>query len=250
MQMALFAASGIGLSLGVFGSGGSVLTLPLLVYLLNQDPKVAVTGSLFIVALISGTTLLVGPSIRLVAWRIALIMAAAGALGSQAGAWLAKGVIGEVQLLVFAALMLLASASLWKKVSGSTGQVNLKKVFAAGLGAGMLTSFTGAGGGFILLPLLIRYARLDFFHARATSLLLIFSNALFGMSAHLYNQAGLVAELDWLLLILLGAIGVTGSLAGQHWSANWPQQRLRRGFSVLLALIALFIITHNLMEVL
>ncbi|GAB3021912.1 sulfite exporter TauE/SafE family protein [Bowmanella dokdonensis] len=249
MQLVLFAASGIGLSLGIFGSGGSVLTLPLLVYLLNQEAKVAVAGSLFIVALISGSTLLFGPARRQIVWRIALMMAVAGILGSQAGAWLAGAVRGEIQLLTFAMLMLLAAGSMWKTLSTTPNKTNMAKVFVAGLGAGALTSFTGAGGGFILLPLLSRYASLDFFHARATSLLLIFSNALFGLSANLYNQPKLVNELDWMLLVTLGVIGVVGSLAGQHWSANWPQQALRRGFAVLLALIALFIISHNLMEV-
>lgn len=247
MQLALLAAAGIGLSLGILGSGGSVLALPLLVYLAGQDVKQAIAGSLFIVALISLATLLLSPAKQQINWRAALQLGISGALGGYLGALAAKFAHPMLQLIVFATLMLIAARAMWRHKDVTTPKSNPYITLVAGTLAGALTSFTGAGGGFMLLPILIRFAGLDFFHARATSLLLIFSNAALALMANLSMQNSW--QLDWPLLLAISALGIVGSLTGRYWSANWPQQRLRRGFALLLLIIALFIVGHSLLEV-
>lgn len=247
MQLALFAAAGIGLSLGILGSGGSVLALPLLVYLAGLDVKQAIVGSLFIVALISLATLLFSPAKHQINWRAAFQLAVSGALGSYLGAYAAQFAPPLLQLIIFATLMLVAARAMWRHKETETHQAGPYITVVAGVLAGALTSFTGAGGGFMLLPILVRFAGLDFFHARATSLLLIFSNAALALMANLSMQASW--QLDWPLLLAISALGIAGSLSGRYWSANWPQQRLRRGFALLLMIIALFIVGHSLLEV-
>ncbi|GAA0365773.1 sulfite exporter TauE/SafE family protein [Bowmanella denitrificans] len=247
MQLALLAAAGIGLSLGILGSGGSVLALPLLVYLAGQDVKQAIAGSLFIVAMISLATLLFSPAKRQINWRLAWQLGISGALGGYIGAYAGQFVHPLLQLLIFATLMLIAAQAMWRHQETTANHSSTYVIVIAGTLAGALTSFTGAGGGFMLVPVLVRFAGQDFFHARATSLLLIFSNAVLALLANLKFQSNW--QLDWTLLLAISALGIIGSLSGRYWSASWSQQRLRRGFALLLVIIALFIVGHSLLEV-
>lgn len=248
MTLVLLAASSIGLSLGIFGSGGAVLALPVLVYLAGHEPKLAITGALFIVAAISSLSLLLSRSKRLVDWQLALRLGITGMLGAYMGAWLGGLVSGVMQLTVFALLMLMASRFMNSgKVRLDDKQASLPIMLGVGTAVGMLTGFTGVGGGFLLVPAILRFTPLDFFRARATSLVLISASAWtgFAKNAWLLPQQ---SELDWLLLLLVAAMGVVGSLLGQRWSVNWPQHRLRKGFALLLVILAAFILFQTLGE--
>ncbi|WP_168171539.1 sulfite exporter TauE/SafE family protein [Lacimicrobium sp. SS2-24] len=246
MTLVILAASSIGLSLGIFGSGGAVLALPVLVYLAGHEPKLAITGALFIVAAISTLSLLLSHSKRLVDWQLALRLGITGMLGAYMGAWLGSLVSGLVQLSVFALLMLMASGFMYRgKIRLNDKQTSLPLMLGVGTVVGMLTGFTGVGGGFLLVPAILRFTSLDFFRARATSLVLISVSAWtgFSKSAWLLPSA---SQLDWTLLLIIAAMGVAGSLLGQRWSANWPQHNLRKGFALLLLTLACFILYQNL----
>ncbi|AWL12471.1 hypothetical protein HMF8227_02001 [Saliniradius amylolyticus] len=250
MQLALLAGSSIGVSLGVFGSGGSVLALPVLVYLAGQSPKEAVTGSLFIVTIISITTLLFSDSRRQIHWPNAVALGVPGIAGTYSGALLASLVSGAVQLAVFAILMLVSSSLMWRQQpkAAENNPAGLWLMVATGFLVGIFTGFAGVGGGFLLLPALVMIARLDFLRARATSLLLIAVNASVGFikNSWLLNQQG--STLDWLVLISIATLGALGALIGQHYSARWPQQRLRKGFAVFLILLAGLVFWQTLPE--
>lgn len=250
MQIVLLAGSSIGISLGVFGSGGSVLALPMLVYLAGQSPKEAVAGSLFIVALISISTLLFSQARRQIHWPNAFALGVPGIAGTYSGALLATLVPGTVQLAVFALLMLVSSTLMWRQQpqASSQQQSGLWLMVITGFMVGGFTGFAGVGGGFLLLPALVMVARLDFLRARATSLLLIAINASVGFikNSWLLNQQG--SNLDWLLLIFIAILGAIGALMGQHYSARWPQKQLRKGFAIFLIVLAGLIIWQTLPE--
>ncbi|MDF2180085.1 sulfite exporter TauE/SafE family protein [Aliiglaciecola sp. CAU 1673] len=246
----LLAAIGIGLSLGIFGSGGSVLTLPVLVYLAAQEPKQAISGALLVVALISLASLLPKHTREQIAWQKALQLGLPGLAGAYLGVWLSTYLSGTAQLILFAILMLGASLNMWR---GAKENIPVAKVdshlaiYPIGLLVGLLTGLTGVGGGFLLLPALMRFADLSFFRARATSLLLIAANALLGF---VKSWALLPMPLDWSLLTLIAATGIVGSLTGQFVTKNWPVARLRKGFALFLLLLAIAIILNNLLEAL
>ena len=246
MQIAALAASSIGLSLGIFGSGGAVIAVPVLIYLAGLSAKDAVVNSLFIVAWISLFTLTATKNWRAVNWKIAFILASTGFAGSFAGVYLAGLVEAWVQLLVFAILLVVASGFMWrspKSTLPADGKLNFF-MLPVGLFVGGLTGFTGVGGGFLLVPTLVLMAKLDFFNARSTSLALIAFNATIGFAQYqiLSTQS---YHLDWMLIAILAGLGGAGAVWGQKWSAKWPQDKLRKSFAVFLLLLGSFILING-----
>ena len=158
MIFALFGALAIGLSLGLLGSGGSILTVPVLIYLVGQDEKVAIAGSLFIVGLIA----LVGairPALKKqVSWNTVLWFGLPGMAGTWIGAYLSGFMSGLIQLLLFACIMLLAA---WNMLKGNknadepSGPRQPHKIILDGLIVGTVTGLVGVGGGFLIVPALV-----------------------------------------------------------------------------------------------
>jgi len=147
-------AVAIGVSLGLLGSGGSIITVPVLVYLLDQDEKLAIAGSLFIV----GTIALVGSlqyiRLGMVDWRNVVIFGLPGMAGTWLGALLAPFVPGIVQLTIFALVMLLASYLMLRPVDlehADTLRRATWKIGIDGLVVGVLTGLVGVGGGFLIV---------------------------------------------------------------------------------------------------
>lgn len=261
MIYAIIGALLIGLSLGIFGSGGSILTVPVLVYLLHHPEKAAIAESLAIVGAIALTSAIPYALARLIDWRAAALFAPLSIAGAYAGAHLSAHVPGSVQLLVFAAVMLLAAVFMWRrataaaradKAAGSTqsaapeapppsGTRSALALAAQGLAVGLLTGFVGVGGGFLIVPTLVLLARLPMRRAVATSLLLIAINAAVGFAKHHQVVTDLGLPLDWRTIITFIAIGAAGALAGKSIGARLNQATLQRGFALFLAAMALFI---------
>ena len=156
--LALPGALAIGLSLGLLGSGGSILTVPVLVYLLGQDEKVAIAGSLFIVgtiALVGGMQFLRAGFIQ---WRSVLIFGLPGMAGTYFGAVIAAFVPGTMQLALFALVMLGASYLMLRPLdlehADSTPRATWK-IAVDGLAVGVITGLVGVGGGFLIVPALV-----------------------------------------------------------------------------------------------
>lgn len=157
MSLALLGALLIGLSLGLLGSGGSILTVPVLVYLLGEPPKQAIAESLLIVG---GIALLgaVPYALRgLVDFRNVLFFGLPGMAGTYFGAWLSRFVSGQVQLLTFALVMLLAAYFMARPLPLKRQEGGRKpwKIVLDGLFVGALTGFVGVGGGFLIVPALV-----------------------------------------------------------------------------------------------
>ncbi len=252
MIFAIGGAIVVGLSLGVFGSGGSILTVPVLVYLLHHEDKAAIAESLGIVGSIALLSALPYAKGRLVDWRAVLLFGVPGMAGTYAGAWLAAFVAGYVQLLVFAGVMLLAAGMMWRRpgAGGPGGEDGAGahpkraaiKIVPEGLGVGVLTGFVGVGGGFLIVPALVLLGGLSMRRAVGTSLVIIAMKSATGFWKYLGVLEDLGASVDWRTVGLFVVFGAAGSAGGKAINAKVDQASLRRGFAVFLVAMALFIV--------
>lgn len=240
----------IGLSLGLLGSGGSILTVPVLLYLFDQPEKLAIASSLAIVGIIAFAGSLPYIKQKQVNWRCILLFGLPGMLGTYFGAFLSQYVSGAVQLLTFAIVMLLASFYMLKSSSTQTPQIgderaNIKILFD-GLIVGALTGFVGVGGGFLIVPALVILAGLSMVQAVGTSLLIIALKSASGFYKYIDVLAIEKLTLDWQVIAFVSTLGILGSFSGNYLSGLIPQSKLKKGFALFLLPMASFIIWKNI----
>lgn len=241
----------IGLSLGMLGSGGSILTVPVLVYLLGQEEKIAIAGSLAIVGLIASVACIPYVRDKLVNWRMVLLFGVPGMMGTYFGAWGAAFVSGATQLTVFAAVMLTAAYFMLKpKVLDTTPQPprSLVKITADGLAVGALTGFVGVGGGFLVVPALVLLGGLRMHQAVATSLVIIALKSFVGFAKYLQVLEAQQLEVDYALIALVAGIGIVGSLLGNRWGCRIPQAKLQTAFGYFLIIMGVMIFATSAPE--
>lgn len=235
----------IGASLGALGGGGSVLAVPVLVYLLGQDVHAATTASLVVVtagALAGG---LRHASEGRVCWRHAAAFTAAALPGVIAGTALGDAVSGRVLIAGFAAIMLLAAAAMWRRAGRPAAErralcppLRLGRDLAAGLLVGLLTGFFGVGGGFLVVPTLAIALALSMRLAVGTSLAIITATSVLGLAAHLAAGRGI----DLGLTGAMTAACVAGALGGASVGARLPQRQLAHGFALLVVGLAVYLL--------
>lgn len=249
MIYAILGAIVVGLSLGIFGSGGSILTVPVLIYLLHHQDKAAIAESLAIVGAIALISALPYAKARLVDWRTAFIFGLPGMVGTYFGAWIAAFVPGYVQLLVFAGVMLLAAIQMWRRANANNGEEadaappkrSMLKIGAEGLGVGALTGFVGVGGGFLIVPALVLLGGLNMRRAVATSLVIIALKSAAGFWKYLEVLNGSDTSVNWTTIGVFIACGMVGSFIGKSLNDRINQRALQRGFAVFLVVMAGFI---------
>lgn len=237
---ALAGGIAIGLSLGLTGAGGSILTLPVLVYLAKVPPAEAVGLSLFVV----GTAAVVGALQRFVRKEVhmkaVLLFALSGMMGALGGSRLTHLVSPTVLMTIFAGIMLLVAVQMLSgSNAGSDACADCRPVrcLLAGTGVGVLTGFIGVGGGFLLVPALMRFGRLQQNVATGTSLAIIAFNSASGFAAH----AG-AAPIRWPLALTFAAIASIGVLIGQRVATRLPVIALRRGFATMVIVTGLAVL--------
>ena len=243
MLLALLGALAIGLSLGLLGSGGSILTVPVLHYLVGQPEKLAIAGSLLVVGLIAAAASIPYARSRQVDWSNVLWFGVPGMAGAWTGATLARWVPGPVQLALFAGVMLLAA---WRMLRAGVVERGGREprraaVVAGGLGVGALSGLVGVGGGFLIVPALVLLAGVPMASAVGTSLAVIALNAFTGFAKYLGVLESQSLALDWQVLLTVAAVGIVGSYAGNRLGRRLPQATLRRLFGGFLVLMGLFI---------
>lgn len=249
--LALLGALAIGLTLGLLGSGGSILTVPVLVYVVGVPEKAAIAESLAIVCLIAGGGVIPFIFKRLVSWSTVMLFSLPGMIGAYMGALAATRISARVQLILFAVLMLSASALMLrrKRVDASAQEpaepAGFETVIVQGFGIGVLTGLVGVGGGFLIVPALVLLVHLPMHKAVGTSLATITLNSAAGFYKHAQVLPSLHLQLDWHIITLFGLLGIVGSLTGGAIARYIPHERLRRMFGVFLVIMACFLLWKN-----
>lgn len=249
--VSLLFGSLIGLSLGTVGGGGSILTVPILVYAIGQPVQSATTTSLAIVGLNALVGMIGHLGARHVDVRTGLAFGVVGIGGAFFGSWLNSLVPGTVLLVAFAIVMIFAAIGMIRRrsvpaelIGNIQDRANARewlKIVLSGTVVGLMTGFFGVGGGFIIVPALVLVLGLSMRIAIGTSLLIIAINSAVSLLAHL--QFG---GLDmWVgALFILG--GIPGALIGARLAGRLPQRRLTQTFAAMIILVAGFILTQNL----
>ena len=243
MLLAVLGALAIGLSLGLLGSGGSILTVPVLHYLLHQPEQVAIAGSLLVVGLIATAACIPYAMAKLVDWRNALWFGLPGMAGAWAGASLARWIPGTLQLALFAAVMLLAAWRMLRAapVGATTSKPHPMAIVAGGTAVGALSGLVGVGGGFLIVPALVLLAAVPMSSAVGTSLVVIAMNSFTGFGKYLLVLDAKGVVLDWRTLLVIALVGVVGSMAGNRVGRRMPQATLRKLFGFFLVAMGLFV---------
>ncbi len=243
----LILSAAIGLSLGLIGGGGSIITVPVLVYVLGIPAHEAVGMSLAVV----GATSLVGAFLHYrkgnLELRTGLTFGAAGVVGAFLGTPLTHLFSSQVLLLTFASLMLVVAVMMLTKKSSAEIEIETKekstsvwKALLAGFGVGVLTGFLGVGGGFLIVPALVMVGGLAIKEAIGTSLLVIFLNCVAGLAGHL-SYGGF----DLRLTILVTILAVGGTILGTILSHRLAAQRLQKSFAFFVLAVAIFLFVKN-----
>ncbi len=220
----------IGVTLGMLGGGGAILTLPMLLYVLRVEPKAAIAITLFVV----GTTSVFGAAAPAragaVRWKTSAIFAAAAMPAAFFGGRLGKFVPATVLLVLFSIIMLVAAGAMLKGRSQPehARPASLAKSVVLGAGVGGLSGLVGAGGGFLVVPALTLFGGVAIREAIGSSLVVIALQSFAGFM----GQIGHV-DVDWRLLTVIAATSAGGSLIGAALAAKVPPKGLRRGFGWL-----------------
>jgi hypothetical protein len=240
----------VGFSLGLVGGGGSILAVPLMVYVVGVgEPHVAIGTSAIAVAANAAVNLSNHARGGTVIWSCALVFAAAGVVGAFAGSILGKMLDGE-RLLALFALVMLVIAMLMLKTRTRVGLPDVKMsltnspaILGLGLATGTLSGFFGIGGGFLIVPALMLATGMPIMNAVSSSLVAVTA---FGLTtAASYAWSGLVS---WGLAALFIAGGIAGGLGGTRSARHLSERRgaLNIVFAVVIILVALYMLARNL----
>lgn len=251
MVLVVALATLIGVLLGLLGGGGSILTVPVLVYLVNQAPKQAIVTSLVVVGVTSVIAVISYARRGLVCWKTGAVFGAAGAVGAFFGGRLAGYVPDKILLMFFALVMLGASMVMLSgrksrpQGTGAVGspcpvKIPVTAVLFDGVMVGLVTGMAGVGGGFLLVPALSLLTGLPMHAAIGTSLFIITlqcAAALAGHASHMVIDSGLTA--------VVTTFAVFGSFLGSFLSHRLRGEYLKRGFGLLVLGLACFVLVRE-----
>lgn len=248
----------MGVSLGLVGAGGSILTVPILVYLFAVPVEIATTSSLFIVGSVAAIGALRSYRVGLVQIRPALLFVVSSFVGVYiARALLLPMIPAEIEfagfhlkrsliiMVAFAALMLSASISMivQKRSSQTKSKPHFFLLLVTGVLIGAITSFIGAGGGFLIIPALVLLLGFQMKAATGTSLMIIAANSYFGFGVSAF-QPGF--HTDWRLNLSLIAISIVGLFAGARWAGSFDEVRLKKLFGYFVLIMGSFILWNQI----
>ena len=237
----------IGLSLGLLGGGGSILTVPILVYALEMDAKTSIALSLAIVGVTSLFGVFSHYKAGNVDLKIAGIFAPFAMVGTFLGAKLSQFMSGQVQLILFALIMLAASIFMLRGKKENSDQetqeqtaLNIPVIALEGIVVGIVTGLVGVGGGFLIVPALVLLAKIPMKRAVGTSLLIISLKSFSGFIGYI----GII-EIPWIFLIKFTGFSVVGIFIGAYLVKYVSQTALKKAFAIFLILMGIFILYKN-----
>jgi len=233
----------IGVSLGFFGGGGSILTVPLLVYVFDLNPKVAIASSLLVVGAASTFGAFHHWRAGNVDFRTGFLFGAAGMTGAYIGGRVGAFLDGTLLLLLFAAMMILTAVAMWQGRRGGAEVIAKRSTFRLllqGLVVGSFTGLVGAGGGFLIVPALALWAGVPMRAAIGTSLFIIVLNTFAGFLGYVSH-----VDIDYALVGAVTLMAIVGSFMGSHLANRVDPASLRRAFAVFVATMAVFILVRE-----
>jgi len=239
----------VGLSLGLLGSGGSILTVPVLIFLIGEGEKVAIAESLAIVGAIALAGSMPYARRRLVDWRSVVLFGIPGMIGSYLGAAVSGYISGTTQLALFGFIMLAAAGLMVRPPRSDDVLADVRvawKIAGDGLIVGVVTGLVGVGGGFLIVPALVLLGGLEMHRAVGTSLFIIALKSFTGFVKYLDVLGDLELAVDWRLIGIFVVVGTAGSIVGNRLAARTPQTRLRQVFAAFLVAMGLFVLYTNL----
>lgn len=249
--VALLLAVLVGISLGLLGGGGSILTVPILTYVLGMPPREAIAASLFIVGVTSVVGVFSHAKAHRVRWRIGLIFGGAGMVGAFAGGILGGYISGAILMLLFAVMMIATATAMIrgrraaKTIDGEERKLLLSRIIVDGLLVGLATGLVGAGGGFLIVPALSLLGGLPMAAAVGTSLLVIVMKSFSGLTGYLFS-----VSLNWPLVLAFTAAAVVGTFQGTKLAGIVPEQKLRKGFGYFVLAMGAFVLTQEVPAIL
>ena len=244
LPLALALSTLIGLSLGLLGGGGSILTTPILVYALGVEPKSAIATSLLVVGVTSLAAIVTHARAGNVDWRTGSLFGAAGMAGAWGGGHLAAWIPARVLMGLFALMMLVTAAAMFrgrKDVAPRSGPIPVPTVLVEGLIVGLVTGLVGAGGGFLVVPALALLGGLPMPRAVGTSLLVIALKSFAGYAGHAAHVA-----VDLPLAAAMSGAAVVGSFGGVALSKRVPAELLRKGFAAFVLVMGVFVLYQQI----
>ncbi len=220
----------VGVSLGLLGGGGSILTVPLLAYVAGMEAKQAITASLVVVGVTSAVGAISHARASRVRWRTGLAFGAAGTTGAYAGGQLGRFIPGTVLLIGFAVIMIAAAVAMLRGrrdvIAAETPRaLPVVKTLLLGLVVGLVTGLVGAGGGFLVVPALAILGGLPMPAAIGTALIVIAMNSFAGLAGHLGS-----VQIDWALTAAVTAAALAGGLLGARLTALVNPDMLGKAF--------------------
>jgi uncharacterized membrane protein YfcA len=237
----------IGVSLGMLGGGGSILTVPLLLYVFKLDAKVAIAMSLLVVGTTSVAALIPHARAGRVQWRIGAIFGAASMIGAYSAGRVAKFIPSSVLLLAFGAMMLITAVAMMRPKradaakSDEKRELSLPLILVEGLVVGAVTGLVGAGGGFLVVPALALLAGLSMPNAVATSLMVIALKSFAGFAGYVST-----VSIDYGLAAMVIAAAIVGSVIGTSLVSKVHPDSLRKGFGWFIVVMSVFVLGQEI----
>ncbi|GGK94032.1 UPF0721 transmembrane protein [Sphaerisporangium melleum] len=245
IALTLTAALLIGVTLGLFGGGGSILTVPVLVYLAGLPARQAIAMSLFVVAVTGAVSAIGHARAGRIRWRTGLIFGSAGMAGAYAGGLIGPHLPEALLLAAFAAMMIATAIAMIRDRRTPVArplrrELPVPQVIAEGIGVGLVTGLVGAGGGFLVVPALVLLGGLPMGVAVGTSLLVIAMKSLAGLAGYLVST-----PVDWSLALPVTAAAVTGGLIGGGFAGRVDAERLRKAFGWFVLAMGAFVLIQQ-----
>ena len=246
----------IGMAVGLLGGGGSILTTPLLIYVVGFDAKQAITASLFVVAITSIFGLISHARAGRVVWKTGLLFGVAGMVGAFIGGQIGARLPGVVLLIAFAIMMGVTAVAMIRgrqKVAGkSHGGRPIVRILIDGLVVGLVTGLVGAGGGFLVVPALVLLGGLAMPNAVATSLLVVAMKSIAGFFGYAlaFGDGSFISwnseiQLDWPIILIVTAAAIVGALVGSRLVGRIHPDLLRKIFGWFVLVMAVFILVQE-----
>lgn len=235
----------VGLVMGALGGGGSLIAIPILVYIVGQDARAAQATALVIVSAAAASGIVSYVRDDDVRWRAGLAFGLAAGVSAFAGSVLNERMDQDVLLLAFAPLMLLGAAAMvserarkpaaFRPWRFGVGLGEALRVVALGLAIGWLIGLFGVGGGFLIVPVLVLAMRLSMVEAVGTSLLVIMIGSAFALGDRIAS-----GDVDWAIALPFSLAALVGALAGRRLATRIDEDALRRAFAGLIVLAAVY----------